>query len=397
MKTLQRVGFAVVAIASGLVYAQTQIDLRSQSKTVDFSSALSTKYSRTGTTLSPVCSVGETFFKINAPAGQNLYGCTAVNAWTVLAGSSSSTNATQLQSRSVASTAPTDGQGVIWNAAGNMWQPGTASSSSNATQLQSRNLASTAPADGQGVVWSAAGNTWQPGTASSSSNATQLQSRNFASTAPADGQGVVWNAAGNTWQPATLAAGVGANFGRFNISATGTTSLSFGTDCATYNCNAGPIDNPTTFVAPMTISSVTGASSATIGVDLSVSPARGKVVLDAGSASVIGMSGIAVVGAVPSNMFVLYTCSIGSGTFANCIDKRGSTVAPPVTGHNGVVCTTVAGATDCVIDSAQSPTLSAVPLSATAACSPPQFAADTSFYYICVAVNTWRRAGVSSF
>ena len=68
--------------------AQTQIDLRTQSKSVDFSAATSTKPSKTGTTVPASCAVGETFFKTNATAGQNLYGCTATNTWTVLGAAS---------------------------------------------------------------------------------------------------------------------------------------------------------------------------------------------------------------------------------------------------------------------------------------------------------------------
>ena len=68
--------------------AQTQIDLRTQSKSVDFSAAASTKPSKTGTTVPASCAVGETFFKTNATAGQNLYGCTATNTWTVLGAAS---------------------------------------------------------------------------------------------------------------------------------------------------------------------------------------------------------------------------------------------------------------------------------------------------------------------
>jgi hypothetical protein len=69
-----------------LLHAQTSIDLRTQAKSVDFSSALFTKPSKTGTVLPAVCSVGETYFKSDAPSGHNLYGCTATNTWSPLGG-----------------------------------------------------------------------------------------------------------------------------------------------------------------------------------------------------------------------------------------------------------------------------------------------------------------------
>ena len=54
---------AVFGIVS-LLQAQTSIDLRTQAKNVDFSSAASTKPSKTGTLLPFTCSLGETFFKL---------------------------------------------------------------------------------------------------------------------------------------------------------------------------------------------------------------------------------------------------------------------------------------------------------------------------------------------
>src|SRR5471032_998581 len=58
--------FAAFTIAAT---AQTRVDLRTQSRNVDFSAATSTKPSKTGTTLPATCSVGETFLKTNAAAG----------------------------------------------------------------------------------------------------------------------------------------------------------------------------------------------------------------------------------------------------------------------------------------------------------------------------------------
>jgi hypothetical protein len=67
-----------------MLSAQTLVDLRTQTKNVDFSSAASTKPFQTGTVLPAACSMGATFFNTAAPAGHNLYGCTASNTWTLL-------------------------------------------------------------------------------------------------------------------------------------------------------------------------------------------------------------------------------------------------------------------------------------------------------------------------
>jgi hypothetical protein len=117
-----------------MLQGQTQVDLRTQSKSVDFSGANTTKPFKSGTTLPATCGVGEVFFQTNAPAGLNVYGCTAVNSWTLLSagvlagdvtGTPSASTVTRLQGRSVASTAPTNGQSLAWNSTSSNWTPQT--------------------------------------------------------------------------------------------------------------------------------------------------------------------------------------------------------------------------------------------------------------------------------
>src|ERR1051326_1162930 len=96
---------AVLMLAAGL-HAQTKVDLETQSKNVDFSGMLSTKPFKSGTTIPATCTVGETFFKTDAPAGANVYGCTATNAWTVESGGGTITS-TGLADLAVTMTSPT--------------------------------------------------------------------------------------------------------------------------------------------------------------------------------------------------------------------------------------------------------------------------------------------------
>jgi len=63
-------------------WSQTAIDLRTQTKDVDFSGAVSTKPFRTGTSLPSTCTTGAAFLNLAAAAGQNIYLCTATNTWT---------------------------------------------------------------------------------------------------------------------------------------------------------------------------------------------------------------------------------------------------------------------------------------------------------------------------
>ena len=76
-------GGALLALASGHAQAQTQVDLKTQTKSADFSVASSTKTFQAGTVLPATCLANQTFFKTNAPPGANFYGCTSANTWTL--------------------------------------------------------------------------------------------------------------------------------------------------------------------------------------------------------------------------------------------------------------------------------------------------------------------------
>src|SRR3954466_11488429 len=68
--------------------AQTQIDLRTQVKNVDFSNAGTTRPFKKGIVLPATCAPGEAFFKADVSPGSNLYLCVAANQWTQVSGGS---------------------------------------------------------------------------------------------------------------------------------------------------------------------------------------------------------------------------------------------------------------------------------------------------------------------
>ena len=76
----------LIALSGWLMMAQTQIDLRTQSKQIDFTAASSTKSVKTGTAPPATCAVGELFFKTDAAAGANLYACASPDTWSVQGG-----------------------------------------------------------------------------------------------------------------------------------------------------------------------------------------------------------------------------------------------------------------------------------------------------------------------
>src|SRR4051794_5943963 len=82
--------FLLFVVLSSVSSAQTQIDLSSQSRNVDFSGARSVIPFPTGTALPPTCTPGAVFFKTNAQAGANIYACSNQDVWTLQGPASSS-------------------------------------------------------------------------------------------------------------------------------------------------------------------------------------------------------------------------------------------------------------------------------------------------------------------
>jgi len=196
----------------------TQVDLRSQTKGVDFSKAASTKPFKMGVVFPWSCAVGDTFFKSDAPAGQNIYSCTAPGVWTLesggglppflgnadrllgtngsqaswvslggdVSGPPQTVQVTGLRGNRVASTTPTDGQVLRWNSSALDWEPSTLSalgsgivnsgasgaggdlfgnlSSATVTRIQNESVSPVTPADGQVLTWSDSAGQWQPQT-----------------------------------------------------------------------------------------------------------------------------------------------------------------------------------------------------------------------------------------
>jgi hypothetical protein len=146
----------VAAAMMGAARGQTQIDLRTQGKNIDFSSAARTRPSKTGTLIPAVCTIGETFVKTDAAAGKNLYVCTAANVWTVqgIEVPDPTSKANQILTN--------DGSGFFWQAlSGDMTGgPGTVT----VTGLGGRKLGSLTPLDGQFLKWNGGSQQWEPTT-----------------------------------------------------------------------------------------------------------------------------------------------------------------------------------------------------------------------------------------
>ena len=142
----------MVGAASG----QTQIDLRTQGKNIDFSLAARTRPSKTGTLVPAACTIGETFVKTDAAAGKNLYVCTAANVWTVQGAEVPDTTGRAGQ------VLTNDGSGLNWQGIGGdvSGAPGAVT----VTGLSGRRLGSLTPLDGQFLKWNGGTQQWEPTT-----------------------------------------------------------------------------------------------------------------------------------------------------------------------------------------------------------------------------------------
>ena len=93
MKMTKTIYYLVLALLSAgsfrMACGQTTIDLKTQTRRVDFTKAASTSPIKAGSSLPAVCLPGELFFNSAAPVGSNVFGCVATNVWALQSGGGS--------------------------------------------------------------------------------------------------------------------------------------------------------------------------------------------------------------------------------------------------------------------------------------------------------------------
>ena len=236
----------------GAARGQTQIDLRTQGKNIDFSSAARTRPSKTGTLVPAVCTIGETFVKTDAAAGKNLYICTAVNVWTAqgvevpdptgkadqvlsndgsgynwqafggdISGRPGAITVSGLGGRKLGSLTPLDGQFLKWNAGTQQWEPTTLAGAmsvfgrTGAITAQTGDYTFTQIAGSVGSSQLPAAGGDLSGTVTGAT-VVKIQGRTVSSTAPVTGQVLGWD--GSKWTPQTpVVGGVTSLFGRTGV------------------------------------------------------------------------------------------------------------------------------------------------------------------------------------
>jgi hypothetical protein len=108
----------LLAALAGSAPGQTQVDLRTQAKSVDFSAAPSTKPFSAGANLPATCSIGQMYFVTTAISGQNVYGCSTPNTWTLQSGGPTSPTTVENSGTIVGTRSILDlssGPGILWS------------------------------------------------------------------------------------------------------------------------------------------------------------------------------------------------------------------------------------------------------------------------------------------
>jgi hypothetical protein len=252
----------VAAAIAGAARGQTQIDLRTQGKNIDFSSAARTRPSKTGTSVPAVCTTGDTFVKTDAAAGKNLYICTAANVWTVqgveipdvtgksnqvltndgsglswqgfggdVTGRAGAMTVTGLGGRALGSLTPLDGQFLKWNGTSQQWEPTTLAGAMSVfgrtgaitAQTGDYTFAQIAGSVGSSQLPAAGGDI-----SGSLTGATvvRIQSRPMSATTPVTGQVLGWD--GAQWTPQTVAGAITSVLGRTGMVTAQIGDYSFG-------------------------------------------------------------------------------------------------------------------------------------------------------------------------
>lgn len=138
---------------AGTAVGQTRLDLRGQSRTMDFSNAPFTKPMRVANTLPGLCGAGEFQLLLGGLNNGRLYTCLSANLWSELTmpPAQNGLNGTVLS---------TNGNQATWRSLG-----GDLTGSPEAmrvTHLQNRPIVPTAPQTGQALIWN--GLSWEPQT-----------------------------------------------------------------------------------------------------------------------------------------------------------------------------------------------------------------------------------------
>jgi hypothetical protein len=305
--------FSICLLAAQTLLGQTRVSLKDQAREADFSKFSSVVPFRTGTTLPAGCATGEMFFKTDAPAGSNVYGCVA-GSWVLQGGGGGSSPVLSVFGRTGAVTAQA-GDYSFSQISGTV-QDSQIAAGVNATKIGSGAVDNaefgyldgvTSPIQAQLNGKAAASHSH---TAAGdvtgdlgSTTVAKIRGRAVSTVAPADGQVLAWNAATSEWAPATVSGGGGGG-GTANtpleVTRSTATDLSVGSNCslsAPCRVRIGSVVYSFTAAATARVTSGSGTAYIYVGGDGTLTvgiPSSGMAVSCTGCTTIAGVTSFPV-------------------------------------------------------------------------------------------------------
>jgi hypothetical protein len=233
------------------------------------------------------------------------------------------------------------------------------------------------------------------------------------------GQNLYLCASLNTWTQLTSGSGGGGGGGTtapvtstsaltdLIVSKTGSNTLSIASSCsATAPCNVRFGSRTVSVNTPATATVPSGAN--VIGVAYIYLSSQGQITV--GNSMGVTCSGCTALNGItqfPADSIPLFTWSVTGGVWDSTggVDVRAFLSNKSIIAGTGIITADAAGQTAVSVDTTAvaavlTPNFAvrvSVPASATAACTPGNYAADSSFLYQCVSANTWLRVALTTW
>ena len=313
---------AIALVCALHSFGQTKVDVKTQTKSVDFSGATATKPAQMGTVLPSTCSQGQFFFLTTAPAGQNVFGCSAANVWSLEGAAIPQASLVPSLLNNAGKLLTTDGNNPLWQT-----PTGDVTGSAGSLTvggLLGRKLSSVTPTDGQLLKYNGTTGVWESvalsgdvSGAPASLTVAALQGRSISNATPGNGQLLGWSASSGSWTPTAVQTppNFGATFAGLSTVTIPGTQHNLNTPNITVNC----YDNsaPANLVEPSRITVDPVAYNVTITF---ANPQSGSCVLN-------GSGGVGIGATALTGSASLTFSSINSGA---C----GAELTIPVSGAN---------------------------------------------------------------
>jgi hypothetical protein len=192
-------------------------------------------------------------------------------------------------------------------------------------------------------------------------------------------------------------ASMASQLGDFAVARTSATVLTIGANCSvTTPCIVRFGSLVYSFASSGSVSISAGTGLAYVYVSSAGALTVGHNLTANCTAGCIGQSGVT---SFPTDAIPLFTWSATSGTWdtAGGTDQRALLSSKSIMASTGLTSAESSGKTVVTVDSTIVSLRTSVPATSSAACTAGTWATDSSYYYLCVSLNSWRRTALSTW